>query len=278
MGNMATEKTKQIAKSCKDSQGKDKEILALQKELERLRESNLEMTETVKRLEREKERILSFMGRIAHDLKNLVIAAVGISRILYGTYENPAGPKAKKAHQIMKSCLLMEDIIKPLTEVAANIENPLKVSRFDLRDLVDSIKAVFSSDFDVMNIKLILPDYSMTIEGDRARITRICLNLIGNAKKYGGDGLDIIEFGCHEEESCWVFFVYNNGKRIPEEDCKRIFESYTRGEGPCSDIEGSGLGLGLAIVRGIAEKHSGDAWVESNKKGVTFYFSISKSL
>jgi len=214
----------------------DKIVEKRKEELEKL--SKDELIELVIKLERDKDRIINFMGRIAHDLRSLITIVVGFSkRILRKSCGDTTDNMARELDMIAKNCLLMEDILVPLFEMSANNENPLKISQFELKDLRDSIEAAFLVELDVMDIKLILPDYPVTIVGDRARITRICLNLVGNAKKYGGKGVvKRIEFNCVEDDQFWTFSVYNNGRGIPKKDCERIFESYARGDNPCDDI------------------------------------------
>ncbi len=69
--------------------------------------------------------------------------------------------------------------------------------------------------------------------------------------------------------------ITDTGRGVPQEDLPFIFERYYRGGEGGGDREASGAGLGLAISRGIVEKHGGRIWVESREgMGTRFIFRI----
>ena len=101
-------------------------------------------------------------------------------------------------------------------------------------------------------------------------------NFVDNSLKYGGERLSKIWTGYEESDDFHIFSFSDNGKGMKEEDSEKIFRAFHRNE-TSKGVEGAGLGL--TIVKEIAEQHGGKVWVEPRtKKGITFYLSISKNL
>ena len=88
--------------------------------------------------------------------------------------------------------------------------------------------------------------------------------------------VDLLPDGYEDSESLHIFSVNDNGKGLKEADSEKIFGLFQRDE-TSRGVEGAGLGL--TIVKEIAEQHGGRVWVEpTGKKGITFCVSISKDL
>lgn len=107
------------------------------------------------------------------------------------------------------------------------------------------------------------------------KIQRVLLNLVQNAIEYTPANERVLIKAMHCGDHVQVD-VHNSGVTIPKEDLERIFESFYRGERSRakSDDGERGTGLGLAIARGFIEAHRGRIWVNSDKSGTTFSFTI----
>lgn len=118
-----------------------------------------------------------------------------------------------------------------------------------------------------------LPDKPVPVLADASRIERAILNLLGNAQKYGRDGgrIDLrVEYLPGEA----VVAVADDGPGIPAEDQPRIFERFYRSHVP-STRRVVGSGLGLPIVKTLAELHGGRVAVESAPGvGATFRLAL----
>jgi len=216
------------------------------------------------------------VANIAHDLKSPIVCTVGFSIRLNRKLKNLTPEDSKTLKQLVKNARLVEEIARTLEDLTTIGESPLKIVRFDIQEVFDSIRATFFDDLKTKNIALILPERSIPIDADRVRIIRVFNNFFSNAFKYGGKQMTRIIAECKSSGKYWVFSVSNNGKGLSEEDCKRIFDPYTRHEENCEGVEGSGIGL--SIVRRIAEKHGGYAWaVPGKRRGMTFFFKILKN-
>ncbi len=112
--------------------------------------------------------------------------------------------------------------------------------------------------------------------GDREFVKRAIVNLLDNSIKYtpvpGKITVSVDDAG-----RFWVLRVQDTGIGIPYSEQPRIFEKFYRGkEAEALGIRGSGLGL--ALVKTVAEKHRGRVWVESEPgKGSTFFLAIPKA-
>jgi signal transduction histidine kinase len=108
---------------------------------------------------------------------------------------------------------------------------------------------------------------------DKTMLASAFTNLIENAVKYTPEGGHIVvEVGINDNDL--LFQVTDDGYGISEENQKKLFERNVRvHRKEWKRVKGSGLGL--FIVKNVAQRHGGDAWVESTEgEGSTFYLSI----
>ena len=122
----------------------------------------------------------------------------------------------------------------------------------------------------------IAPDLPF-VYGDQTRLTQALQNLVDNAVKFMGDQpnprVEIGQQGKDDNKNP-IFYVRDNGIGIAPENQERVFELFNK-----LDLEATGTGIGLALVRRVVESHGGKIWVESEgtSKGSTFYFTIPES-
>jgi K+-sensing histidine kinase KdpD len=105
---------------------------------------------------------------------------------------------------------------------------------------------------------------------DASLIAEVLYSLIDNAVKYSTAGSRIKISARRAENEMIMIAVEDEGRGIPEHLRERVFDKFFRAtaEGAASLGRPKGLGMGLAIARGIVEAHGGRIWVESGADGV----------
>jgi two-component system phosphate regulon sensor histidine kinase PhoR len=107
---------------------------------------------------------------------------------------------------------------------------------------------------------------------DERAIQLAVINLIDNALKYA-PGSGVIAVRAKRENGSIVIRVIDRGPGVSPEDRERIFERFVRGSTARAPVRGSGIGL--ALVKHIAESHGGRAWVEAGlSPGASFALAI----
>lgn len=109
------------------------------------------------------------------------------------------------------------------------------------------------------------------LTADRQRLTQAVMQLAQNAVQHTGDG-DRIKLGSSLANGHARLWVSDTGPGVPSADRERIFDRFARGSGA---RRSRGAGLGLAIVRAIAEAHGGRVELDSSRAGLGATFTVT---
>lgn len=210
-----------------------------------------------------------FVSTMTHDLRNPLSAIKTCAEMIL-RYPEKTENALKLLERIVDSTDRMDGMILDLLDtsrVQAGQELPLHISPCDLalvvEKTVEEMVLLHGDRFVLTSMK--------TLRGrwDCPALQRVLENLIDNAVKYGSQKAPItIEL--KKGEKSLLLSVHNEGKEIPLEEQENLFKPYRRAES--AEKSGyPGWGIGLSLVRGIAEAHGGKVGVESLKnKGTTF--------
>ena len=236
-------------------------------------QASLEAAELVNR------RQLEFMGIVAHELRNplgpIANAALLLGHAQAGSTVLPM-VKGIIDRQVAHIARLVADLLD-LSRVNTG-KMRLEISRLDLVKLLaeaaegeSAAVAARGQRFDVQ-----LPAVAVRVNGDRVRLRQVAVNLIGNASKYTPEGGTIV-LSLQAQGRCAVMTVADNGIGITPEALAQIFEPFVQ-ERHATEFNGSGLGIGLTLVRELVEGHGGRVTASSAGPGCGSRFTVALPL
>jgi PAS domain S-box-containing protein len=218
-----------------------------------------------------------FAYSVAHDLKSPAIGIYGLTRRLSKQAKDLLDDKSRNyCDQILRASEHIAALVEKINVYIATKEARLSIERINVKEIFQMLREEFSAQLSIRNIEWAEPEEALEIRADRLSVLRVFRNLLDNSLKYGGEQLSKIRIGYENLEEFHVLSVCDNGKGLREEDAERIFQPFERNE-TSRGVEGTGLGL--TIVKEIAEQHGGKVWAKPlTKKGAAFFISISKDL
>jgi len=249
----------------------------LAKTNEELRNEIAERKRMEEALRNSSEKLKSFAYSVIHDLKSPSIGIYGLTESLHKHYRDILDEKGRSyCDQILKASVHIAALIEKITVYIESKESPLKIEETNTKEIFQIIRDEFSPRLTIRQIEWFEPETMVNIKADKLSMLRVFRNFVDNALKYGGDALSEIRIGYEESGEFHTFSVTDDGAGISGGDYEKIFGLFRRDE-TSKAIEGAGLGL--AIVRELAERHRGRVWAEPGRqKGTTFYISVSKNL
>jgi PAS domain S-box-containing protein len=223
------------------------------------------------------QKLKLFAYSVAHDLKSPAIGLYGLSKRLCKTYRDVLDEKGRSyCDQILKTSEHIAELVDKINVYIATKEARLSIEGINFGEIFQMLNEEFSARLSIRQIDWLKPEISAEIKADRLSMLRAFRNFLDNSLKYGGEKLSKVWTGYEESKDFHIFSFSDDGRGLKEEDSERIFAAFQRDE-TSRGVEGAGLGL--TIVKEIAEQHGGKVWVEpKSKKGITFYLSISKNL
>lgn len=216
-----------------------------------------------------------FLATISHDLKTPLTSILGYVKLLQRMGENITSEQAQKFTEIIeRQGRRILDMVEQLV-VASRFEDsaPPQLARepLDMRLIVEEQVAAAKGMVGERSLEVRMPDDLPVPYGDRSAVEQMLSNLLENAVKYSPDG-STIEVDVETYPSELRVSVTDEGDGIPEEELGQIFERYRRAQAGVGDAS---VGLGLFIVRSMAQAHGGKAWAENVPgRGARISFSL----
>ncbi len=218
-----------------------------------------------------------FVATITHDLRSPLTAIQGSLRLLpqLGQLNDEQADFAERA---MRNVEHMDDLIGSLLDIGrieAGLEMEMSPTHLDLviKEAVANLLGHAKSK--ELALHAIVPDDLPLVIGNHVRLTQVMINLLDNAIRYTPQGGSVTVEATADADHVTVS-VTDTGVGIPAHAKARIFDKFYRVEGPRTE-ESPGMGLGLATVKSIVEKHGGQVWVHSKVgEGSTFCFSLPR--
>lgn len=230
------------------------------------RRLNDELMELSRQLEENTRAKLDFFTNVSHDLRTpLSLVAGPLEHVLEGPLQDDQKETLLLARRNVDILRRLVNNILDFRKIESG-NMPLTLYRFDLPSAVKE----WMSGFDGTS-RTIRYDgaQSLEVEADMRLLERILFNLLGNSIKHTSPGGEIT-VSVQQEGADAILTVKDNGEGIPREKLPYIFDRFYQAE-----KHTSGTGIGLALVKGIAELHGGSVSVESVPgEGATFFIRI----
>lgn len=229
----------------------------------------------LERLERSFDMEKQFTSNASHELRTPT--AVIISQCEYALEHDKTPEDYRETIGIIKrQARRMNTVVSQLLNFA-RLEQGTQKIRLEHANLSDIVEAVCEEQEELNDTvtfeKDIEPDISATV--DVTMITRMLENLITNACKFGGRHVKV---GLYRDNGQICMFVRDDGIGIAKEDQPRVWDRFWQADPSRTDNKGGSNGLGLSMVKQIAELHGGEMSLESApRRGSTFTFTMNET-
>jgi PAS domain S-box-containing protein len=226
-----------------------------------LRAANAQLVEADRRKD-------EFLGMLSHELRNPLAPIRNSTYIL--AHSDPLGEQATRARTVIQRqtehlTRLVDDLLDVTRIARGKIE--LRRERADLAATVhraaEDLRPLVSDRG--LHLVVAAPEHAVWADVDPTRVAQIVGNLLSNAVKFTPPGGRVEVSMAVAGSSCEIR-VADSGVGIEPEMLERVFEPFVQAERSLARTQG-GLGLGLALVKGLVELHGGTVSASSGGPG-----------
>lgn len=217
----------------------------------------------------EADRIKSaFLANMNHEIRTPLKAIVGFSQVLVD--EEDKETRQEFANIIQNNNELLQRLVGDVLDLSKIDSNTMSLI-YKKQDIASLMKEIYNVILLRMpdGVELLLDDCEeLEMETDRNRLTQILTNLLTNAIKHTREGF--IRFGYKKTDGFVEFFIQDSGEGIPEDKVDSIFSRFVQ-----LDDWSKGVGLGLAICKGLVGQMQGKIWATSKLgEGSVFFVRL----
>ena len=229
----------------------------------------------VQELERLRAELL---GMVSHELRTPLTSIKGSAATLLADAATLDPAEMRQFFRIIdEQADRMREMINDLLDVARIRTGTLLVdpAPVELIRLVDEARTTFlGADYQQTLYIDLAPDLPRVM-ADRRRVLQVLNNLLANAARYSPRD-STVSVTAHLEEVHLALTIRDEGRGVAACRLPHLFRQFAQGESPDAERLIGGMGLGLAICKGIVEAHGGRIWAESEgeRLGSRFTFTL----
>jgi signal transduction histidine kinase/CheY-like chemotaxis protein len=239
---------------------------------ERLREAEA-AKESLKESDRRKDEFLAMLG---HELRNPLSPihnALQVLNLVGGPDPSAVEARAIVERQVGHMSRLLDDLLDVSRIAHGKIrlkKEPCDLARI-VRDTAEDYRSTLAESH--LELRLDTPDLPLWVEGDPARLAQVVGNLLHNARKFSQPGGVVRVAVDRSDDGTYCLSVADTGIGIESSMLPRLFAPFVQADNRLDRSRG-GLGVGLALVRGIVDLHGGQVSAESPGPGLGSRFTI----
>ena len=238
--------------------------------------SEAQLLEKVKELNRSNEELQQFAYIASHDLQEPLRMVASYTALLARRYKGKLDSDADDfiafaVDGASRMQLLIRDLLA-YSRVGSKGKELVDTSSAEaLQHAIHNLRGAIEG-----SAALVTHDALPSVMADEMQLTQLFQNLVGNAIKYRRAGVPRVHItAVPNDANKWMFSVQDNGLGIESQFFEKIFGVFQRLH---KREEFDGTGIGLAICKKIVERHGGTISVESTfGEGSTFYFPLTVS-
>lgn len=256
-------------RAVRNEDGTLKEIISMSRDMSERKKHELQLMEARERAETANRTKSRFLANMSHELRTPLNAIIGFSDMLklemFGKLGSPR--YVEYAHLINQSGGLLLDLISDILDMSKIEAGKYDLHRemIDVGDVIAQAVKLVAGRADVggltMNTNISDAAAALPVYADSRALTQILLNLLSNAVKFTPTG-GTVQVSAMAVAGGIRFVVSDTGRGIAKSDIPRLahaFEQVTND----AELSKQGTGLGLALVRSLAELHGGKIEIES---------------
>jgi PAS domain S-box-containing protein len=225
-------------------------------------------------LARRAEELQNWVNAVSHDLRSPLVAVLGFARLLAEDYGDRLDEQGLRfLRRIEEAGRTMESLVHDLLEFARIGRSEPKRVHVDPREVLLQLQAEIKPRLEEAQVDLRLPEDPPLLWCDRTQLYQVLSNLVGNALDHAGPTQrPVVEVRVFCEEGRHHLTVRDWGRGIDPANHERIFEIFQTHGVPQHGRRGTGIGL--AIVRKIADSHGGRRGWRAAGEGSTFHVTF----
>ena len=228
-------------------------------------------------LEKAARNVNEFIATLAHELRNPLAPIRSAVEVMARL--GPADPAQQTLREtIDRQSGQLARIVDDMIDISRITRGGLAINRTPV-DLAEVLRRALETAAPLIQasqhrLEVQLAREPLMVEGDMHRLTQVLANVLNNAARYTPRGGEI-SVRAQREDGWSLVQVRDTGRGIDRDMLERIFDMFVQGRSPIERI-GSGLGVGLALARRIAELHGGSltARSEGENRGSEFILRL----